>query len=122
MSLAQSVLQGGGNIGEPTDAQKLTAAREAVADALALVALKSQPGWRIFEREIREQSQRDKDALLLKMQSKSLWKFLRDGDWKMAARVAGMMRALETVENVIQKGVAAEQWLALQGDGRRGQA
>jgi hypothetical protein len=112
MSLAQYVLQQGGRIGEMTDAQKLAEAREAVADAEALVALRGQPGWKVLEREIREQAQRDKDALLARMQSKSLWKFLRDGDWKLAARAAGLERALETVENVIQKGVLAEQWLA----------
>ena len=120
MNLAQYILQHGGSIGEPRDQQNLSAAREAIADAQALVVLKGQPGWKIFEREIREQAQRDKDALFYKMQSKSLWKFLRDGDWKLAARVAGLERALETAENVIQKGVAAEQWLAQQGDRQAG--
>lgn len=116
MNLAQYILQQGGSIGGPTDHQKLAGAREAVSDALALVGLKGHPGWKVYERELREQAQRDKDALFHKMQSKSLWKFLRDGDWTRAARVAGLERALETAENVIQKGVAAEQWLAQQGE------
>lgn len=98
--------------GMPTPQQAEAAMRKAVADGLLLEGMRQGPGWPVFEREIRDQIQRDKDQLARFMATECVFRFLIRGRWKLAARIAGMERVLETLDNVIAKGVVAEQKLA----------
>lgn len=108
MNLATLIGRGG----EDDAATKIAKARRAVADAQLLYSLTQHEGWAVFVRAVHEQMRMDKDALIERMQAKSLWRFLRDGDWKLAARIAGMKRVLEMVDTLIRSGAIAEGWLA----------
>lgn len=115
MRLLDLFRQSGGTIGEKSFDEKVVAARKAVAEARDLVQLRNHPGWAVFQREVQGHVQKDKETLIKRMRENTIWKFLWDGDWRLAARVDGMERALKTLDDRIQSGIVAEQWLAESG-------